>query len=135
MESLIDYLIKTNIQVGLTKENIEEAIIKLTKKRRNWFVFLTYNFFSTKFYIFKWDTKHVLNKGGIKMESKVKWFNNEKGYGFIEYKENEDIFVHYSQILQDGYKSLNQGENVYFELIETDKGFQAKNVQASRNVM
>lgn len=69
------------------------------------------------------------------MESKVKWFNNEKGYGFIEYKENEDIFVHYSQIIQDGYKSLNQGENVYFELIETDKGFQAKNVQASRNVM
>ena len=69
------------------------------------------------------------------MESKVKWFNNEKGYGFIEYKENEDIFVHYSQILQDGYKSLNQGENVYFELIETDKGFQAKNVQASRNIM
>jgi CspA family cold shock protein len=77
----------------------------------------------------------VLNKGGIKMESKVKWFNNEKGYGFIEYKENEDIFVHYSQILQDGYKSLNQGENVYFELIETDKGYQAKNVQASRNIM
>ena len=69
------------------------------------------------------------------MESKVKWFNNEKGYGFIEYKENEDIFVHYSQILQDGYKSLNQGDNVYFELIETEKGFQAKNVQASRNVM
>lgn len=69
------------------------------------------------------------------MESKVKWFNNEKGYGFIEYKENEDIFVHYSQILQDGYKSLNQGENVYFELIETDKGYQAKNVQASRNIM
>ncbi len=69
------------------------------------------------------------------MESKVKWFNNEKGYGFIEYKENEDIFVHYSQILQDGYKSLNQGENVYFELIETDKGFQAKNVQAARNIM
>ena len=69
------------------------------------------------------------------MESKVKWFNNEKGYGFIEYKENEDIFVHYSQILQDGYKSLNQGDNVYFELIETDKGYQAKNVQASRNVM
>ena len=69
------------------------------------------------------------------MESKVKWFNNEKGYGFIEYKDNEDIFVHYSQILQDGYKSLNQGENVYFDLIETDKGFQAKNVQASRNIM
>ena len=69
------------------------------------------------------------------MLGKVKWFNNEKGYGFIEYKENEDIFVHYSQILQDGYKSLNQGENVYFELIETDKEYQAKNVQASRNIM
>ena len=69
------------------------------------------------------------------MESKVKWFNNEKGYGFIEYKENEDIFVHYSQILQDGYKSLNQGDNVYFDLIETEKGFQAQNVQAIRNIM
>ncbi|MGN1371219.1 MAG: cold-shock protein [Candidatus Coprovivens sp.] len=69
------------------------------------------------------------------MESKVKWFNNEKGYGFIEYKENEDIFVHYSQILQDGYKSLNQGDNVYFDLIETEKGFQAKNVQAVRNII
>lgn len=63
------------------------------------------------------------------MESKVKWFNNEKGYGFIEYKENEDIFVHYSAILQDGYKTLNQGDNVYFDLVETAKGFQAKNVQ------
>ncbi len=63
------------------------------------------------------------------MESKVKWFNNEKGYGFIEYKENEDIFVHYSAILQDGYKTLNQGDNVYFDLVETSKGFQAKNVQ------
>ncbi len=69
------------------------------------------------------------------MESKVKWFNNEKGYGFIEYKENEDIFVHYSQILQDGYKSLNQGDNVYFELIETEKGFQAKNVQPIRQII
>lgn len=69
------------------------------------------------------------------MESRVKWFNNEKGYGFIEYKDNEDIFVHYSQILQDGYKSLNQGDNVYFELVETEKGFQAKNVQAIRNII
>ena len=69
------------------------------------------------------------------MESKVKWFNNEKGYGFIEYKENEDIFVHYSAILQDGYKSLNQGDNVYFDLIETEKGFQAKNVQSIRQAI
>ncbi len=68
------------------------------------------------------------------MESKVKWFNNEKGYGFIEYKENEDIFVHYSAILHDGYKTLNQGDNVYFDLIETDKGFQARNVQTLNNL-
>lgn len=63
------------------------------------------------------------------MQSKVKWFNNEKGYGFIEYKENEDIFVHYSAILRDGYKTLNQGDSVYFDLIETEKGYQARNVE------
>ena len=69
------------------------------------------------------------------MESKVKWFNNEKGYGFIEYKENEDVFVHYSAIVQDGYKTLNQGDNVYFDLVETDKGYQAKNVQQIRQTI
>lgn len=69
------------------------------------------------------------------MESRVKWFNNEKGYGFIEYKENEDIFVHYSAIIQDGYKTLNQGDNVNFDLIETEKGFQAQNVQSLGNLV
>ena len=62
------------------------------------------------------------------MKGKVKWFNNEKGYGFIEYKEQEDIFVHYSSILSQGYKTLVEGEYVEFELVETDKGLQAKNV-------
>ena len=62
------------------------------------------------------------------MNGKVKWFNNEKGYGFIEYKENEDIFVHYSSIRVDGYKTLVEGESVKFELVTTDKGLQAKNV-------
>ena len=62
------------------------------------------------------------------MVGRVKWFNNEKGYGFIEYKENEDVFVHYSAILADGYKSLVEGEEVEFDLIRTDKGLQAKNV-------
>ncbi len=62
------------------------------------------------------------------MEARVKWFNNEKGYGFIEYKENEDIFVHYSAIEQDGYKSLTEGQLVNFKLIETAKGLQAVNV-------
>lgn len=62
------------------------------------------------------------------MRGKVKWFNNEKGYGFIEYKDQEDIFVHYSSILSQGYKTLVEGQYVEFELVETDKGLQAKNV-------
>ena len=62
------------------------------------------------------------------MRGKIKWFNNEKGYGFIEYRENEDIFVHYSAIVKDGYKTLNQGDEVEFNLIETTKGLQAQNV-------
>lgn len=62
------------------------------------------------------------------MKGFVKWFNNEKGFGFIEYKEGEDVFVHYSQVRQDGYKSLNEGDYVSFELIETEKGLQALDV-------
>jgi len=62
------------------------------------------------------------------MSGKVKWFNNDKVYGFIEYKVGEDVFVHYSAIRQEGYKSLNEGDYVDFDLIETDKGLQAKNV-------
>ncbi len=63
------------------------------------------------------------------MVGKVKWFNNEKGYGFIEYKEDEDIFVHYSAIESDGYKTLSEGQFVEFDLIETTKGYQAVNVK------
>jgi len=62
------------------------------------------------------------------MKGKVKWFNNDKGFGFIEYKEGEDIFVHYSSILSSGYKTLVEGQYVEFELVRTDKGLQAKNV-------
>lgn len=62
------------------------------------------------------------------MNGKVKWFNNEKGYGFIEYKDNEDIFVHYSAIKSNGYKTLKEGELVQFKLIDTDKGLQAREV-------
>ena len=63
------------------------------------------------------------------MRGRVKWFNNEKGYGFIDYKENEDIFVHYSAINQDGYKSLSEGQYVEFDLIKTPRGLQAINVK------
>lgn len=62
------------------------------------------------------------------MQGKVKWFNSEKGFGFIERQEGKDIFVHYSQIVQEGYKSLNEGEEVEFEVFQSDRGLQAKNV-------
>ena len=63
----------------------------------------------------------------------VKWFNNEKGYGFIEGVNNEDIFVHYSAIKQDGYKSLSEGQIVEYKLLETSKGLQAINVKEVSN--
>ena len=63
------------------------------------------------------------------MKGKVKWFNNEKGYGFIDFKENEDIFVHYSAIELDGYKTLSEDQLVEFKLVETSKGYQAINVK------
>lgn len=62
------------------------------------------------------------------MQGKVKWFNNDKGYGFIEKEKLSDIFVHYSAILKDGYKTLNEGAIVTFKLIETSKGLQAVDV-------
>lgn len=63
------------------------------------------------------------------MIGRVKWFNNEKGYGFIDFKENEDIFVHYSAIELDGYKTLTEDQLVEFKLVETSKGYQAINVK------
>lgn len=63
------------------------------------------------------------------MTGRVKWFNNEKGFGFIEYTEDEDIFVHYSAINQDGYKTLTEGQLVRFKLVETPKGLQALDVE------
>lgn len=62
------------------------------------------------------------------MRGKVKWFNNSKGYGFIEYGNGEDIFIHYSAILSEGYKTLVEGQFVEFDLVQTAKGLQAKNV-------
>lgn len=67
------------------------------------------------------------------MNGRVKWFNNEKGYGFIDHSSGEDIFVHYSAIKQDGYKTLSEGQVVSFELIETPKGLQAINVVSNND--
>ena len=58
----------------------------------------------------------------------IRWFNNEKGYGFINGKVNEDIFVHYTSIKTSGYRTLSEGEEVEYQLIETEKGLQAIDV-------
>jgi CspA family cold shock protein len=64
----------------------------------------------------------------VKEKGTVKWFNGAKGYGFIQRSTGEDVFVHYSVIQEDGYRSLNEGETVEFECVKGPKGLQAQNV-------
>ncbi|KAB2333609.1 cold-shock protein CspD [Bacillus sp. Bva_UNVM-123] len=59
---------------------------------------------------------------------KVKWFNNEKGFGFIEVEGGDDVFVHFTAITGDGFKSLEEGQEVSFEIVEGNRGPQAANV-------
>jgi CspA family cold shock protein len=59
---------------------------------------------------------------------KVKWFSNQKGYGFITSESGEDVFVHHKAILGEGYKTLDEGQEVEFEVEKGPKGLQAKNV-------
>jgi CspA family cold shock protein len=59
---------------------------------------------------------------------RVKWFNNSKGFGFIEQEDGEDVFVHFSVIQSDGFKTLNEGDLVDFEITQGQKGLQAQNV-------
>lgn len=61
-------------------------------------------------------------------EGIVKWFNDKKGYGFIEAEEGKDLFVHHSSIDMTGFKTLSEGDRVSFEVAETDRGPEAKNV-------
>jgi CspA family cold shock protein len=69
-------------------------------------------------------------EGGTLAEGTVKWFSNEKGFGFIERAEGEDdVFVHHSAVQMDGYRSLTEGQRVQFEVVQGDKGLQASNVQ------
>jgi cold shock protein len=64
----------------------------------------------------------------VKEQGTVKWFNASKGYGFIQRQTGEDVFVHYSAIQGDGYRSLNEGQAVEFEVRKGPKGLQAENV-------
>ncbi|MEP6923922.1 MAG: cold shock domain-containing protein [Pyrinomonadaceae bacterium] len=59
---------------------------------------------------------------------KVKWFNNSKGYGFIEQPGQSDVFVHYSSIKEEGYKTLTQGDEVEYDVMQGPRGLQAENV-------
>jgi len=63
------------------------------------------------------------------MIGKVKWFNREKGFGFIERENGEDVFVHFSAILVEGYKFLDEGQSVEFEIEDSQRGPQAVNVK------
>lgn len=63
------------------------------------------------------------------MLGKVKRFNNEKGYGFIKTENGKDLFFHYSELQMEGYKTVEQGQNVEFEVIETEKGLRAVNIK------
>jgi cold shock protein len=77
-----------------------------------------------------WHKRVLRDLGGkcIMQNGKVKWFNNEKGFGFIEVEGGDDVFVHFSAIQGNGYKSLEEGQEVSFEIVEGTRGPQAANV-------
>ncbi len=69
-----------------------------------------------------------LSRKVFMLEGKVKWFDNKKGYGFITRDEGEDVFVHFSSINAEGFRTLEEGQTISFEITEGDKGPQASNV-------
>ncbi|MBZ5548199.1 MAG: cold shock domain-containing protein [Acidobacteriia bacterium] len=74
----------------------------------------------------EWRGEHV-----ERLKGTVKWFNNAKGYGFLGRDDGPDVFVHYSAITTEGYKSLQEGDKVEFEIVQGQKGPQAANVTKS----
>lgn len=70
----------------------------------------------------------MFDKEVVRMTGKVKWFNAEKGFGFIEREDGDDVFVHFSAIEGEGFKTLEEGQDVEFEIVEGNRGPQAANV-------
>jgi CspA family cold shock protein len=86
-------------------------------------------FFIAQFRVPEYDAIISFTKESlVKEKGTVKWFNGAKGYGFIQRSSGEDVFVHFSSIQANGYRTLNEGETVEFELMEGPKGLQAANV-------
>jgi CspA family cold shock protein len=71
----------------------------------------------------------IFGGGFVLATGTVKWFNEKKGFGFIKQEDGQDLFVHYSSIDMPGFKNLTEGDVVTFDIEETDRGFQAKNVK------
>ena len=77
-----------------------------------------------------WGGRQLLLRRRIVILAKgiVKWFNEKKGFGFIQQEDGQDLFVHYSSINMDGFKTIVEGDEVIFDVEETNRGLQAKNV-------
>ena len=76
-----------------------------------------------------WFLSKFNKRRDVNMLSRVKWFNNAKGYGFTTDKELGDILIHYSNIKKDGYKTLKENQLIEFEVVKTEKGYQAVNIK------
>jgi len=90
--------------------------------------------FATTDWCYARQTATAHERGVTKLsreQGTVKWFNASKGYGFIQRQSGEDVFVHFSAIQMDGYKTLNEGQMVEFEVKQGPKGYQAENVTAA----
>jgi CspA family cold shock protein len=75
--------------------------------------------------------RRLLCRRQVVEQGTVKWFSNEKGYGFIEREGGDDVFVHFTAIAMDGFKTLTEGQRVEFEVVQGPKGAQAANVVAA----
>jgi CspA family cold shock protein len=78
----------------------------------------------------RWQASHLEEVSSMKRTGKVKWFNETKGYGFIEQDGEKDVFVHYTAIRMDGFRTLKEGQEVVYTILETPKGLQASEVVA-----